>query len=165
MKQILFVCTANICRSPVVAALAAQRFDAAGLGDEVLVRSAGVYAQPGKPVWEPLRLLMAARGVDLQRHRSQPVSLDILQSAALIVVMEEAHRQSLFYLEPRVLRKVLLLSELAGEFGELHDMMGRPVPEVEQICRQAEQWLEAGWDQILERLAITPAMTSKADPI
>lgn len=154
MKQVLIVCTANICRSPMVAELLTQRLDTAGLGDQVMVRSAGTFAQAGKPAWEPVRELMAARGVDLQRHRSQPVSYDMVQSVDLIIVMEERHRQSIFYLEPRALHKVFLLSEMAGDADPLWDVMGRPIEEVSQVCDQAESWLAAGWDQLLTRLSL-----------
>ena len=58
----------------MVAGLLTQRFDAEGLGNLVIVRSAGVYAESGKSIWTPMREQMAARGMDLQRHRSQPVS-------------------------------------------------------------------------------------------
>jgi protein-tyrosine-phosphatase len=98
---------------------------------------------------------MAARGIDLLRHRSQPVSYEMVQASDLIIVMEEKHRQSLFYLEPRALRKVFLLSEMAGDSDPLLDVMGRPLPEVRRACDQAEQWLVDGWHQVLSRLALT----------
>lgn len=155
MKQILVVCTANICRSPVVAGLLQQHLDGAGLDTTILVRSAGTYARPGKPVWEPICALMAERRIDLQRHRSQPISSEMVQAADLIVVMEESHRQSVFYLDPRALRKAFLLSELAGESDPLPDVMGHPLPEVRQVCDIAAQWVEQGWGQILTRLALS----------
>lgn len=141
----------------MVAGLLTRRLDAAGLGDQVLVRSAGTYAESGKPAWAPVRELMAARGVDLQRHRSQPISYDMVQTADLIIVMEEQQRQSIFYLEPRVLPRVYLLSEMAGDADPLRDVMGRPLEEVRRVCDRAEYWLAAGWDQLLARLALVEA--------
>jgi protein-tyrosine phosphatase len=163
MKQILIVCTANICRSPMVAGLLAQRLDAAGLSDQVLVRSAGTYAEPGRPAWETVRGLMAARGIDLQRHRSQPISSEMVQAAALIIVMEEQHRQSIFYLVPRALRNVFLLSELAGESEPLTDVMGHSLPEVDTACDCAEEWLAAGWEKIVEKLALVKTGAAAPD--
>jgi protein-tyrosine-phosphatase len=155
MKQVLVVCSANICRSPMVAGLLTHRLDTSGFGGEVLVRSAGTYADAGHSAWGPVRELLGARGIDLSRHRSQAVSSEMVSAAELIVVMEECHRQSIFYLAPRALRKVFLLSELAGESEPLPDVMGHPVPEVHAACDRAEQWLIAGWDQIVTRLALT----------
>ncbi len=45
MKTILFVCTANICRSPMAAAIMRQRIAQMGLADQVRVISAGVWAE------------------------------------------------------------------------------------------------------------------------
>ncbi len=154
MKVILVVCTANVCRSPMVAGLLTQRFEAAGLGDLVMVRSAGVYAEPGKPVWAPIREQMATRGVDLLRHRSQPVSTEMVQAADLIIVMEESQRQSIFYLVPSAVRKAFLLSEFAGEAEPLLDVMGHPAPEVSAACDQAAAWLAGGWSEMVARLGL-----------
>jgi protein-tyrosine phosphatase len=155
MKQVLVVCSANICRSPMVAGLLTQRLDTWGFGGEVLVRSAGTYADPGHSAWGLVRELLSARGIDLSRHRSQAVSSEMVSVADLILVMEEGHRQSIFYLAPRALRKVFLLSELAGESEPLPDVMGQSLLEVQAACNRAEQWLIAGWDQIMTRLALT----------
>jgi protein-tyrosine-phosphatase len=164
MKQVLIVCTANICRSPMVAGLLTQCLDAAGLGDQVIVRSAGTYAEPGKPAWPPVGELMAQYGVDLQRHRSQPISSEMVEAADLIIVMEEGQRQSIFYLAPRALPKVFLLSELAGDADPLADVMGQPIQAVHQARDQAKQWLADGWDRLLARLALVETVTNTRNP-
>lgn len=141
----------------MVAGLLIQRLHAAGLGDQVLVRSAGTYAEPGKPAWGAIGDVMAERGVDLHLHRSQPLSSEMVQVADLIIAMEEGHRQSIFYLVPRALRNVFLLSELSGDTDPYPDIMGHPLPEVRAACDLADQWLAAGWEQLLARLSIVEA--------
>lgn len=163
MKHVLIVCTANVCRSPMVAGLLSKQLDAAGFGDQVMVRSAGVYAEPGKPVWRPIGELMVERGIDLSRHRSQPVSSEMALAANLIIVMEEAHRQSIFYLSPRSLHKTFLLGELAGDGEPLADVMGHPLQEVITACDKAEKWLESGRDQIMALLGVPAAMAQRSD--
>jgi protein-tyrosine phosphatase len=154
MKHVLIVCTGNIARSPIAAGLLTQRLEAAGLGDKVLVRTAGVYAEPGAPVWGPIQNVMDERGVDLQRHRSQAVSSAMVQEADLIIVMEEEHRKSIFYIAPLALRKVFLVSELAGESDPVPDVVGQSPEELRTVCQQIDQWLEDGWSQIVARLAL-----------
>lgn len=163
MKEVLVVCTANVCRSPMVAGLLTQRFDAEGLGNLVIVRSAGVYAESGKSIWAPMREQMAGRGMDLQRHRSQPVSSEMVRTADLIIVMEEGHRQSIFYLNPSAVRKAFLLSELAGEAEPLIDVMGGTAQDVSAACDKAEQWLADGWSQILTRLGLPKSIALESD--
>jgi protein-tyrosine phosphatase len=163
MKQILVVCTANICRSPLIAGILDEHLGANGLNDVVTVRSAGIYAQAGNPVWGPIGELMAERGIDLHRHRSQPITSEMALAADLIIVMEEGQRQSIFYLEPRALRKVVLLSELSGEAEPFSDLMGRPLPELAAACSRAEEWLITGWNQITSRLDILGVMKEELD--
>lgn len=161
MKYVLIVCTANVCRSPMVAGLLTHRLDAVGWGDQVVVRSAGIFAEAGRPAWRPISELMVERGIDLGRHRSQPISVEMAMGADLIIVMEEVHRQSIFYLAPRALHKVFLLGELAGDAEPLADVMGRPLQEVAAACEKAEKWLEEGWDQITARLGLPEAMSQQ----
>lgn len=136
----------------MVAGIIRARLDAEGVGDEVSVRSAGTYAEPGEQAYAPVRVVMKERGIDLSRHRSQPVSTEMVQAADLIIVMEEAHRQSIFYLSPRALRKVFLLSELAGDSAPLIDAVGRPDREVRRMIDQATLWVEDGWGPLRQRI-------------
>ncbi|GAA2751008.1 low molecular weight protein-tyrosine-phosphatase [Amnibacterium kyonggiense] len=49
--RIMTVCTGNICRSPMAEAVLRARFDAAGLGDRVVVDSGGTSSEElGNPV-------------------------------------------------------------------------------------------------------------------
>lgn len=68
MMRVLFLCSGNICRSPLAAALAAARWP----GD-VACESAGLGAARGDPASDGSRAEAAARGLDLERHRSRPL--------------------------------------------------------------------------------------------
>ena len=124
MKSVLVVCTANICRSPMVAALLEDRLAAAGLADQVRVASAGVFAEAGLPASTTMRLRAAERGLDLSTHRSTLVTEADLAQADLILVMEEAHRKAIFYRAPYLLHKVYRLAELADIHTDLDDPYG-----------------------------------------
>ena len=63
MKRILVVCTANVCRSPMIARCCA-RFVRAGLGDRVHIASSGIYALVGEPADPAGVRLLAERGID-----------------------------------------------------------------------------------------------------
>jgi protein-tyrosine phosphatase len=154
MKQILVVCTANVCRSPLVASLLQQKIAHFGLAGAVMVESAGVRAVAGDEV-DPMIVAMLDRaGVELAAKYATPVAERALQEADLVLVMEEAHRQSLFYRLPSALPKVFLLSELAGRHDEVVDPHGMPAAAYEATLDLATELLDEGWPQLLKRLDI-----------
>ena len=138
----------------MVAALIQERLDKLGLADQVAVRSAGVFAQPGYPAAPAMVSRLAARGLDLTSHVSAPVTSDDIVGADLIVVMEEAHRQAVFYHAPHLLYKVFRLSELAGAHVDLADPYGGPEAGYDQAIALADHYLDAGWSQLMSRLAV-----------
>jgi protein-tyrosine-phosphatase len=162
VKTVLFVCTANICRSPMAAALMRQRINAMDLADQVQVESAGVWATDGHPASEDAITVLAGRGIPLTDHRSQPLTQTLLDRAGVVLVMEEAHRRSIFYLAPKHLRKVLLLTELSGGHDDVDDPYGGPIEGYVNTAVQLEALIEAGLPRLLHQLGVAPLATDSA---
>ena len=154
MKTILFVCTANICRSPMAAGIMRRRIAELGLADQVQVLSAGVWAQEGQGASRYAVKVLGQRNCDLSGHRSRQVTPELLDQADIVLVMEEAHRRSLFYLSPQHLGKIFLLAEMAGEYQEVADPFGGPIEGYEETADLLERLIEAGLPRILKRLSI-----------
>ena len=106
-----------------------QRLAEDGLADMVAVSSAGVWGLDGEPASRPGVEVLAERGVDIGDHRAHTVDAEDMAQANLVLVMEEAHRRSLFYSYPNLLGKVFLFSEMAGEYGDVRDPYRRPKEE------------------------------------
>ena len=154
MKRVLIVCTANICRSPMVAGVLRARLAAAGLAKQVEVRSAGVYARAGDKASAYGVELLNAKKIDISQHSSAPITEMDLQQSDLILVMEEKHRQSLFHYSPADLYNVLLLSELAGERFDLKDPYGQNKAAYASTLALIERTIDVGWPTFLVRLGI-----------
>ncbi|MCD6290174.1 MAG: low molecular weight protein arginine phosphatase [Anaerolineae bacterium] len=155
MKIILFVCTGNLCRSPMAAGLMRRRLAAVGLDGQVQVRSAGIFAIPGRPASASAVQVMAERGVDISQHRSKTLELQDLEQADIVLVMEEAHRRSIFNWAPHLLRKVFLLSEMVGEHYDVTDPYMGTVEEYRRRADEIEALLDAGFDSILKYAGIS----------
>ena len=153
-KQVLVVCTANVCRSPFVAALLQQRIQHAGLEDAVCIESAGVHAQPGRPVDPTIVAMLDEMGVELAEKQAMPVMESALRRADIILVMEEAQRRALFYRLPDALSKVFLLSELAHRFDEVPDPYGQSAQDYAVMAELVLELVEQGWPEIQKRLGI-----------
>lgn len=90
---ILTVCTANICRSPMAAALLQHALKAQPKPlNQWRVASAGVAARAGERVSENSVIALRKVGLDISNHRSQPLTPELAREASVIFVMTESHR-------------------------------------------------------------------------
>ncbi|MBI1297641.1 low molecular weight protein arginine phosphatase [bacterium] len=150
-KRIVWVvCTANVCRSPMIHLLLKQKLEAEGLSKSVEVRSAGVAAMANLPASPDGVMLLAERGLDLSTHRAAGLSLPDIRRADLILVMEEAHRRQIFQRAPQQIGKVLLFSELVDEQEDLADPYGLGRAAYETTLARIDDVLARGWDRLLD---------------
>jgi protein-tyrosine-phosphatase len=85
--DVLFLCTGNICRSPVAEVVARDLCSDQGL----TFASAGLDTVVGHPASSGSVACVAAWGLDLAAHHSQPVTRDILQNAEWVIGMTRSH--------------------------------------------------------------------------
>ncbi len=108
---ILFVCTANQCRSPLAEALLRSLLTERRIGADVA--SAGLMAG-GMPATETGVDVLVGRGIEAGRHRSRNIAdPDVrLSSADVIIGMERRHVQEVVLLDPALERRAFTLIDL-----------------------------------------------------
>ena len=104
MKNVLFICTGNVCRSPMAEGLLRRM-----AGDRVRVASAGLGAGHGQAPSAHAIEVLRKEGIDISDIRSQPVSADLLERADYIFTMTRDHLDMLLLLFPEMAPKVRLL--------------------------------------------------------
>ena len=133
MKNVLFICTGNICRSPMAEGLLRQMS-----GGRVEVVSAGLGAGRGQqPSAHAIRVLKE-EGIDISEIRSQPVSAHLLEKADHIFTMTRDHLDMLLLLFPEMAAKARLLhfDEAAkGGRADVTDPIGG-TRETYESCKQ-----------------------------
>ncbi len=152
MPSILFVCSANQCRSPMGEVLFRQLLEEKGEADEWRVESAGVWAYQGAKATQNAQVVMVERGLNLEGHRSQPTDQALLKQFDIIIVMEEEHKVVLQERNPTLAERILTIRELVGGHGDFDD----PVGGSEKVYRRAAgaifNLLSEGWTKIKARI-------------
>jgi protein-tyrosine phosphatase len=107
--RVVFVCTGNICRSPVAEKVFAREVEEAGLADRVQVDSAGTGSwHVGGPADDRSATLLVQHGYP-DAHVARQVDDDLL-GADLLVALDDGHLRALRRLVPDPERVVLLRS-------------------------------------------------------
>jgi glycine hydroxymethyltransferase len=104
MKNVLFICTGNICRSPMAEGLLRQM--SAG---RIEAASAGLGAGRGQQPSAHAVNVLKEEGIDISDIRSQPVSAHLLEKADYIFTMTRDHLDMLLLLFPEMAAKARLL--------------------------------------------------------
>ncbi len=117
--RVLFVCTANICRSPYMELRARMML----AGDtSVEFAGAGTHGFNAHPVDTVLASVLADRGVSqdlIGGFASRPLTPDLIQAADLILTAEATHRSYVLDEVPGAFRKAFTLGQFAESVGRV----------------------------------------------
>ena len=141
-NRIMFVCTGNICRSPMAEYLLKNH---AGLAQEkYAVSSSGLGALVGHPADPAVRALLEKDGISCSEHIARQINQQMVDDADIILVMENHHRQGLIKKFPQARSKVFLL--LHHEQAGIVDPYTKDLSVFEQvkydIQRGLDQWVD-----------------------
>ena len=87
--RLLFICTGNICRSPIAEVIAIRRGEEIGV--PIDARSAGTLGIENAPADPQMVAVASELGLDLSKHQSQEITDDLIAWADYVLCMEMAH--------------------------------------------------------------------------
>ena len=149
MARILVICTANICRSPVAAALLRDRLRQRGLTDWT-VGSAGTWAMAARPASRYSVEVMGRHGYNIADHRAAMVDESQLREADLALTMEDGHAEALRAEFPAQAHKVFMLTEMIGRNYNIPDPYGGPPGEYQRMYETLVEVIDAGLERIID---------------
>jgi len=118
--HVVFVCSGNICRSPIAEKVFAAELERAGLAEGVRVSSAGTGGwHVGDPADERAAAVLRAAGYPSD-HRARQVDADTL-GADLIVALDDTHRRALCDVGASRVRLLRSFDPTAPEGAEVPD--------------------------------------------
>ena len=111
-KLVVFVCTANVCRSPMAEKLFVDALEKTKSKKNIKVFSAGISAMDGDQASENSISVCKEIGLDLEDHRSAALTRPTAENASVIFCMTESHRALLqMYFELPEKTQVFLMRE------------------------------------------------------
>ena len=122
LKHILFVCTGNVCRSPMAEGLFRAMVHHA---HDYQISSAGISAAPGQKASQHTVDVLKKEKVDLGRFRSRPLTRDLIAQATHIFTMTRGHRDYIEAVFPEAGAKTYLVCEFCPD----DDLMDEDVPD------------------------------------
>jgi protein-tyrosine-phosphatase len=124
-QKLLFICTGNICRSPVAQFLAERLAREAGL--PITSASAGVEAEIGHDMEPGARRALATRGIKGASHLAVQLDERMCADADQIYALTSGHRAIIVSRFPAHAAKVAVLRQAAGlPDPDVSDPYGEP---------------------------------------
>jgi RpiB/LacA/LacB family sugar-phosphate isomerase len=147
---ILFICTGNVCRSPMAEGLFKNLVDQNKA--DLIVKSAGVGAQDGQPPSENAIRAMQDLEIDISPQRSLMMTAELAAEADMIIGMTHGHIEMVNLMFPHAAEKTFLLREFDDSLP-LHE---REIPDpigssYETYCQCRDQ-IRDGIDSLLESI-------------
>jgi protein-tyrosine-phosphatase len=153
-KTVTFVCTGNVCRSPMAAGLFFDRLVREKAQRSVRVRSSGTWALEDQPASAYALQVMAERGLDIGAHRGRNLTKTAIEETDLILVMTLHHKEAILQDFPTAEGKVFLLSGMAGPAYDVQDPYGGSIVEYRSTANELADLIEKGYPRIMGLLGL-----------
>ena len=143
MRRLVFVCSGNICRSPMAAAIASDWLEKRQKPAAII--SCGTLNIMHRPAPKEGIAVMAERDLDITSHRSQGVSIGLLRMADSIVVMAPKHERFILDSAPELAPKIVRIWQFATEeIDEIADPVNQDI-EAFRKCRDLLEQTIDSW--------------------
>jgi tRNA threonylcarbamoyl adenosine modification protein (Sua5/YciO/YrdC/YwlC family) len=151
--EILMVCTGNSCRSPIAEYLFREKLaERLGIppdqlaGQGYVISSAGTIGFSGGTISELSCQELAKRNIDGSKHRSQPLTIELIQRAERIYAMSSEHRAAVIDLVPAAADRVFMLDDQSP----VADPIGGGPEEYRGCAEHIERAVDARLEEFLD---------------
>jgi RpiB/LacA/LacB family sugar-phosphate isomerase len=157
MKTILFVCTGNVCRSPMAEGI--LRHTTRDRGDYRAL-SAGLGACEGQPPSPNAVQAVRELGIDISGQRSRPLTPELVQQADYIFGMTHSHIDTVSLLFPQAAERTFLLREFDETLDFFEKDISDPIGGSYEVYLNCRDQIEQGIASLLRFLDQTEVAAS-----
>ena len=141
MKTILFICTGNVCRSPMAEGIFRHAIQGRG---HYRVISAGLGAMDGQPPSAHAVEAVKELGIDISNQRSRMLTPDLVAEADYIFGMTHSHVDTVLLLYPQAAEKTFLLREFDDTLDPFEKDISDPIGGSYEIYVNCRDQIEQG---------------------
>jgi RpiB/LacA/LacB family sugar-phosphate isomerase len=146
MKTILFVCTGNVCRSPMAEGIFRQAVQGRG---PYRVLSAGLGAMEGQPPSAHAVRAVRELGIDISSQRSRMLTPELVRSADYIFGMTNSHVDTIVLLYPSAAEKTFLVREFDETLEMYEKDISDPIGGSYEVYLECRDQIEQGIPSLL----------------
>ena len=152
MPTVMFVCTVNLCRSPIAEVLFRQWLKRHSVSGDWRVLSCGTWAVNGKSVAPHVQPSLLAMGIDLGQHRARNVTAELLAESDLVLCMTQFQREALHTEFHQFAGRIYLLSEMLGKTYDVPDVQDFVISQYVCVAHELTRIIEEAGASILAKL-------------
>ena len=109
MAEIVFICNANMCRSPMAEGIMKKALHDNGI-EGITVSSMGIHALEGNSATDYAIEVCRENGITIENHRSRPLIPEELKQSRLIFTMETVQIDYIDIFFPQVSDRLFMLA-------------------------------------------------------
>ncbi|HWI59543.1 MAG TPA: ribose 5-phosphate isomerase B, partial [Bacillota bacterium] len=146
MKTILFICTGNVCRSPMAEGIFRRAVQKRG---DYRVMSAGLGAMEGQPPSAYAVKAVKELGIDISGQRSQMLTPELVEQADYIFGMTHSHIDTVMMLYPQAAEKTFLVREFDETLDYFEKDISDPIGGSYEVYVHCRDQIEQGIASLL----------------
>jgi low molecular weight protein-tyrosine-phosphatase len=151
MIKVMFVCTGNVCRSPMAHYYMQKKVKDLGLENEFLISSCGTYAVTGEHATDNAIVSMKEYDVNLENHRATNIEDTDIDNYDYVITLTTRHKDNVLYHYPKLKGKVFTLKEFVLDdvkYMDIDDPWGLNIIVYKDTAKEIVEYV----DKLIEKL-------------